>query len=157
MRSRAFIKCIFQSWIETNRCDISVWATERAKKTFPAFGIVRADALCLPFTSETFAVTTAFETLEHCRNLDTIARQIKRVTKPNGLVLVSVPTIDLNDTYADRSHIWHKSLTAWLHFLRQHLEILSVSYFLKFMKYLDGKTCNTYIVMRNKKGTEVIV
>lgn len=137
-------------------CDISVWATERAKKAFPALEIVRADALCLPFKSETFDVTTAFETLEHCQNLDLVSSQVKRVTKSNGLVLVSVPTTDLNDTYADRSHIWHKSLAAWLHFLRQHFEVLSVSYFMKFMKYLDGKTCNTFIAMRNNKGTETI-
>jgi ubiquinone/menaquinone biosynthesis C-methylase UbiE len=105
LRSRASLNEFFKAGLKPTECDISVWATEKAKKTFPALEIVRADALCLPFTSETFAVTTAFETLEHCRNLDTVASQIKRVTKPNGLVLVSVPTIDLNDTYADGSHI----------------------------------------------------
>ena len=100
--------------------------------------------------------TTAFETLEHWQNLDLVSSQIKRVTKPNGLVLVSVPTTDLNGTYVDRSHIWHKSLVAWLHFFWQYFEVLSVSYFMKFMKYLDGKTCNTFIAMRNNEGTETI-
>jgi ubiquinone/menaquinone biosynthesis C-methylase UbiE len=64
----------------------------------PSMSIVRADAFFLPFKSRLFDVTTAFETLEHHKDLDLVLNVIKRATKSNGLVLVSVPATDLNDT-----------------------------------------------------------
>jgi hypothetical protein len=62
-----------------------------------------------------------------------------------------VPTTDLNDVYGDNSHIWHLSLKEWLNSFERHFRILSVEYFMKFMKYVDGKTCSTFIVLRNVK------
>ena len=138
--------------LESVGCDISAWATMKAKKMYPCTNIVRADALFLPFRSEIFDTTTAFETLEHCSILDLVLNEIKRVTKSKGLVLVSVPTTDLNDTYADKSHIWHMSLNEWLNLFRSYFRVLSVDFFMKFMKYVDGKTCNTFITLRNEKN-----
>lgn len=132
-------------------CDISAWATKKAREMDPNINIIRADALFLPFRSGIFDITTAFETLEHCSNLDLVLNEIKRVTRFKGLVIVSVPTIDLNDTYGDKSHIWHMSLKEWLKFFGNYFKILSVDFFMKFMKYVDGKTCNTFIALKNEK------
>jgi len=132
-------------------CDISAWATKKAKKMNPCLSIVRADAFFLPFKSRLFGIATAFETLEHCADLDLVLNEIGRVTKSKGLVLVSVPTTDLNDTYGDKSHIWHMSLKEWLDLFRSYFRVLSVDFFMKFMKYVDGKTCNTFITLRNEK------
>lgn len=141
---------IFRSLgLESVGCDISAWATRMAKRTHPRIDLVRADALFLPFKKETFDVTTSFETLEHCWNLDLVLKEIKRVTRSKGLVVVSVPTTDLNKTHGDRSHIWHKSLKEWLNLLRKRFRILAVDFFMRFMKYVDGKTCNTFITLRN--------
>jgi ubiquinone/menaquinone biosynthesis C-methylase UbiE len=133
-------------------CDISAYATSKAKEMNPCTGIVRADALFLPFRSKMFDVTTAFETLEHCSDLDLALNEVRRVTKRHGLVVVSVPTTDLNATYEDKSHVWHMSLREWMNLFRGHFRVLSVEYFMKFMKYVDGKTCNTFIALRNKNA-----
>lgn len=118
----------------------------------PSVIIIRADALALPFKSEIFNVTTAFETLEHCSNLDLALREIERVVKPEGLVIISVPTTDLNDTFEDKTHYWHLSLNEWLVFFKSYFEILGIDYFMKFMKFVDGKTCNTFIALRVHKN-----
>jgi len=115
--------------------------------------IVRADAFFLPFRSKLFDITTAFETLEHCSNLNLALNEIKRVTKSKGLVVVSVPTTDLNDMYGDKSHIWHMSLKEWLDLFRSYFGVLSVDFFMKFIKYIDGKTFNTSINLRNEKDS----
>ncbi len=135
-------------------CDISAWATGKAKKMNPRLAIVRADALFLPFKSRAFDVTTTFETLEHCPNVGSTLSEIKRVTKPKGIVVVSVPTTDLNNTHGDKSHMWHMSLEEWLNLLGEHLRVLDVEFFMKFMKYLDVKTCNTFIALRNEKAAQ---
>jgi len=132
-------------------CDISAWATKRARKIHPHISIIRADALALPFRSGAFDTVTAFETLEHCSDLDLALREIERVIKPEGLVIASVPTTDLNRTYDDETHLWHKSLREWLTLFESHFRILSVDFFMKFMKYVDGKTCNTFITLRTRK------
>ena len=137
--------------LESVGCDISAWATKKAKEINPRLNIVRADALSLPFRSELFDIATAFETLEHCSNLDLALNEMKRVTKSKSLVVVSVPTTELNDTHWDRSHIWHMSLKEWLKLFSNYFRVLSIDFFMKFMKYIDGKTCNTFIVLRNEK------
>lgn len=132
-------------------CDVSAWATKEARKMHPHIIVIRADALALPFKSEIFEVITAFETLEHCSNLVLAIREIERVVKPEGLVIISVPTSDLNDTFEDKTHYWHLSLKEWLIFFKSYFEVLGVDYFLKFMKFVDGKTCNTFLALRVHK------
>lgn len=57
----------------------------------PAFDFIRGSSQTLPFKNETFDCVTAFEVLEHLPD-DLIALQeIFRVSKPGGLLLVSVP------------------------------------------------------------------
>ncbi|UCE95731.1 MAG: class I SAM-dependent methyltransferase [Candidatus Bathyarchaeota archaeon] len=135
--------------LESVGCDISAWATKRARKMNLKINIVRADALFLPFRPKIFNATTAFETLEHCSDLSLALKEIRRVTKSNGLVLVSVPTTDLNNTQGDKSHVWHMSLKEWLDLFRKYFRVLNVEFFLKFMKYVDGETCNTFIALRS--------
>lgn len=139
-----------QVGLDSVGCDISAWATKKAKELHPGIEIFRADAYSLPFKSSTFNVTTTFETLEHCDDLNAVLSEIKRVTKPGGLVMFSIPTTDLNDTYADKTHLWHKSLRDWLRLFEDDFQLLKVEYFMKVMKYVDGKTCTTFIVLRNR-------
>lgn len=135
--------------LESVGVDISAWATKKAKELNSSLNIVRADAFFLPFRLKMFDITTSFETLEHCPNLDLVLNEIKKITKSKGLVIVSVPTTDLNDTYGDKSHIWHKSLKEWLELFGNYFKVLDVEFFMKFMKYVDGKTCNTFVALRN--------
>ncbi len=45
----------------------------------------------LPFENRTFDVATIFEVLEHVADQDAVVREIGRVLKPGGLLVVSVP------------------------------------------------------------------
>lgn len=132
-------------------CDISAWTTKKVKKTNSSLSTIRADALFLPVRSGLFDVTTAFETLGHCSNLDLVLNKIRKATESKSLVVVSFPATDLNDTYRDKPHIWHMSLKEWLDLFRSYSRVLSVDFFMKFTKYVNGKTCNTFIALRNEK------
>jgi len=48
----------------------------------------------LPFANATFDVVTSLETLEHVHDTDHLAREIRRVLKPEGYAVLSVPRID---------------------------------------------------------------
>ena len=45
----------------------------------------------LPFADGTFDVVTAFDVVEHCKDEALALSQLRRVTKPGGVVLVAVP------------------------------------------------------------------
>jgi ubiquinone/menaquinone biosynthesis C-methylase UbiE len=109
-------------------CDISAWATKHAKQKYKDLDVIRAGTPFLPFRRGAFDVTTTFETLEHCADLNSALREINRVTKLKGLVVVSVPTTDLNDTYGDKSHMWHMSLKEWLDLFENYFEVLAIEF-----------------------------
>jgi SAM-dependent methyltransferase len=48
----------------------------------------------LPFDDATFDVVTCLETLEHVHDTDHLVRELRRVLKPTGYAVVSVPRID---------------------------------------------------------------
>jgi len=132
---------------EAYGCDISRWATTEAKRLNAEINILRADANSLPFKHEAFDAVTAFETLEHCPRLDDVLNEIGRIVVSGGLIVVSVPTTDLNDTHADETHVWHLSLSEWIEILTKKFALVQIRYFLKFFKYIDRKTCDTFIVL----------
>lgn len=53
--------------------------------------LVAADVLCLPFPDNSFDLTICSEVLEHVPDHKTAAVELARVTKPSGIVVVSVP------------------------------------------------------------------
>jgi SAM-dependent methyltransferase len=51
----------------------------------------QADAAALPFADESYAAVLCSEVLEHVRNPLEVLKQIERVLKPSGVLLVTVP------------------------------------------------------------------
>lgn len=67
--------------------------------------VVTADAAQLPFQSQTFASVVSVSVLEHVLHLDSILAEIRRVLRPQGRLLVTVPGPDLG-----RHLIWARLL-----------------------------------------------
>lgn len=131
-------------------CDVSKWATAKAKKVHPETSIIRADANSLPFKDGVADVVTMLETLEHCPDIQGVLKEIRRIVAPSGLVVFSVPTTDLNDTYADQTHIWHLPLKEWIQLLEKVFCLVKVKYFLKSFRHIDRKASNTFIAMKTR-------
>jgi SAM-dependent methyltransferase len=54
-------------------------------------GLVRAEALALPFRSGVAAAVTALDVIEHLDDDRAAVAELARVTRPGGLVLINVP------------------------------------------------------------------
>lgn len=50
-----------------------------------------ADGTALPFSGETFTTVTSFETLEHLKRRPQFVRELARVLRPDGVLLLSTP------------------------------------------------------------------
>lgn len=74
-------------------CDIAPIAIVESKKY--KFKNVTAQLVLsekLPFATNSFDLIIACETLEHVADLKITSNELKRITKPSGFILVSVPT-----------------------------------------------------------------
>lgn len=63
--------------------------------------LAQADAAALPFASEQFDIITALDVLEHLDDDLAALRELKRVSRPGGLMIISVPAYRLLWTYWD--------------------------------------------------------
>jgi SAM-dependent methyltransferase len=71
------------------------WLDERVAVDIDMRGL-RSGGICasaeqLPFADATFDVATAFDVVEHCANEGVALAELRRVVKPGGMVLLSVP------------------------------------------------------------------
>ncbi len=75
--------------------DLSYGMLAQGRKQYPAIDFVNADALCLPFADETFDAVTISYGLRNVEDTVAALREMLRVTKPGGRVVVnefSTPT-----------------------------------------------------------------
>jgi ubiquinone/menaquinone biosynthesis C-methylase UbiE len=143
-----FVSKFSEKSYEALGCDVSQWATKKAKRKYPKISIIRADVNTLPFKGKTFDIVTMLETLEHCPNLNDVLEEISRVATTNGLVIFSIPTTDLNDTQADKTHIWHLSLKEWLEIFERKFKLVKIKYFLKSFRYINKKVSTTFVTLQ---------
>jgi SAM-dependent methyltransferase len=61
-----------------------------AQKGLPP--VYKGDVCCLPFADDSFDLVLATDIIEHVDDDAQAARELKRVLKPNGRVLITVPT-----------------------------------------------------------------
>lgn len=73
--------------------DSSPEAINYAQKNYAEKGLkfIKANALNLPFNKKTFDIVVSLETIEHLDNPDKFLREIKRVLRNNGLLILSTP------------------------------------------------------------------
>lgn len=73
--------------------DISPQSVSKLKRDYPKGSFRKADILALPFENHEFDVVTILDVLEHIplASLFTALKEIKRVVKRNGTVIISVP------------------------------------------------------------------
>jgi ubiquinone/menaquinone biosynthesis C-methylase UbiE len=71
--------------------------------------LCQGDANRLPIKGETFDVVCCFETLEHLSDDRTAIKEIERVTKPGGIVILSVPydARAINEEKSPRRYRWY--------------------------------------------------
>jgi 2-polyprenyl-3-methyl-5-hydroxy-6-metoxy-1,4-benzoquinol methylase len=107
--------------------------------------------------NNSFDVITMWHVLEHVPDLETQIRELKRLLKPNGTILIAVPNYNSYDAkyykefwaaYDVPRHLWHFSKTAIkLIFEKENIELIRIvpmkfdSYYVCLLseKYKNGK------------------
>jgi SAM-dependent methyltransferase len=78
--------------------DLSPTSVALARERAPGASIVQGSATALPFGDGTFDACIALDVLEHIDDDLGAARELRRVVRPGGVVLITVPALKL---------LWH--------------------------------------------------
>lgn len=109
---------IARKFYDVSGCDISGHALESAKKKLPGVPFVESDLQELELEAA-YDVVTCFDVLEHIPALQTAMERLKRLMKPDGIVVIAVPVYDtmagriaeLLDR--DKTHLWKQGRKFW--------------------------------------------
>ncbi len=97
----------------------------------------QGSALDLPFEKETFDVVVSFETLEHVSDHQKMISELKRVLKPNGILIISTPE---KSVYSDQTNYFNPFHEKEL-YEDEFIDLINLEfefYQLFYQKYLRG-------------------
>ena len=82
-------------------CDAFPSAVQEARREFGSkvIGFVAADGTRLPFADARFDAVVSFETLEHIARGEEFIREVRRVLRPGGTLLLSTPHVAITSQY----------------------------------------------------------
>jgi len=84
--------------------DFDLEKLNQGKLRFPAIKYVAGSGEALPFQDNFFDVVTFFEVLEHVENQKMFIAEVRRVLKPRGIIMFSVPNRGLAE-YIDMDNV----------------------------------------------------
>jgi len=96
------ISPVLTSWDRIVYSDLSASALNLLKQTHGKGQYVVADAMNLPFAAESFSHVIASEVLEHLEDDRKALREIARVTKPDGVLIITFPHRHFYFSHDDR-------------------------------------------------------
>ena len=90
--------------------DVSAEAVEHAKETYGDIRnlkYIQGDATNIPFPKETFDVVVSFETIEHLLPQTEMVAEIRRVLKPDGVLIISSPNRPVYSDKFEQNNPYH--------------------------------------------------
>jgi len=112
--------------------DVNETAIEYCKKAGLGDDVMQANAESIPFGDNTFDIVFILDVLEHVRDDKKAMREIYRVLKKDGLLVLTVPALPFLWTRADeRAHHFRRYTRGVIEkrFLQSDFSIRKISYF----------------------------
>jgi ubiquinone/menaquinone biosynthesis C-methylase UbiE len=135
-----YVRDAIEEGINAYGIDISTHALENALaevKDRITFGSITE----IPFADEEFDVMTAFDVIEHIHPKDTLnaVTEIRRVLKPDGIVIITTPSSNFGDWVSDLTHINVRPPKFWKLILEEYNFKVQMLYIPSFLKYYMKK------------------
>ncbi len=129
--------------------DIDSGSIDKAAKKYQKENLrfIQAGAEKIPAADAQFDLVVSFETLEHLADHDTMIKELKRVLKPGGLLLISTPD---KKNYSDNRN--YKNPFHLKELYRNEFEALLTSAFSQVRIYDQQMTHSSFINESNATG-----
>jgi ubiquinone/menaquinone biosynthesis C-methylase UbiE len=131
-----YVRDAIEEGIDAYGIDISTHALENALaevKDRITFGSLAE----IPFADEEFDVITALDVIEHIHPKDTLnaVAEIRRVLKPDGIVIITTPSSNFGYWVFDLTHINVRPPKFWKLILEEYNFKVQMFYIPSFLKY----------------------
>ena len=90
----------------------------RARELGSLGEMIRGNAFTLPFRNETFDKVICSEVMEHVHDYRAAARELARVTRPGGMIAVTIPTATSERLYLRTGDDYFESLGGHIRIFR---------------------------------------
>jgi|ERR687898_128654 ubiquinone/menaquinone biosynthesis C-methylase UbiE len=132
----SYVRDAIEEGIDAYGIDISTHALENALaevKDRTSYGSITK----IPFGDEEFDVMTAFDVIEHIHPKDTskMVQEIRRVLKPNGIIIITTPNSNFGGWVYDLTHINVRPPRFWKLIFKEHNLEVKMFYVPSFLKY----------------------
>lgn len=128
--------------------DIDKETINHAKKKYvkPNLSFKEGSCLQIPANDQSADILVSFETLEHIVEHDQFMAEVKRVLRPNGILLISTPNTEVytHDDYKNEFHLKELSEQEFKQLLNKHFQ------FADFYNQRVGVT--SFIVQQEQSG-----
>lgn len=135
-----YVRDAIEEGINAHGIDISTHAVDNA------LAEVRDRITCgsitkIPFPDEEFDIMTAFDVIEHIHPKDTLnaVEEIRRVLKPDGIIIITTPNSNYGSWVFDLTHINVRPPKFWKLVLEEHNFKVRMCYIPSFLKYYMQK------------------
>jgi len=145
----AFLGALGDSW-DIHGSDVSDFAVGQARQRCPRGRFQVAGATDRAVFGGGFGVVTAFDVLEHVRDLDAVAESVQEQLVPGGLFVFAVPVYDglsgpiIRRLDKDPTHVRTQPRGEWLHWAAARFQVLQwtglVRYLLGPLGYIHWAT-----------------
>lgn len=122
--------------------DISKHAVNEAKRSGLDAKVAKAEKT--GFKKDEFDVITMFDVIEHLSDLSILLKEIKRILRPEGLLVLSVPVYDklagriVRDVDKDPTHVHKQSRSFWIRLLKENgFRIISYKGIMRYFLFKD--------------------
>jgi ubiquinone/menaquinone biosynthesis C-methylase UbiE len=131
-----YVRDAIEEGIDAYGIDISTYALENALAEVKD-RITSGSITEIPFADEEFDIMTAFDVIEHIHPKDTLnaVAEIRRVLKPDGIVIITTPSSNFGDWVSDLTHINVRPPKFWKIILEEHNFKVQMFYLPSFLKY----------------------
>lgn len=112
-------------------CDVSNYAIDLARKGLPNNVRLFVGSLDQIEGREIYDIITCFDVIEHIEDLNNLWNNLLRLSKPDGIVAITVPVYDgplgwlVNILDKDDTHIHRRERNFWLDQVQTHFCLLS--------------------------------
>jgi SAM-dependent methyltransferase len=90
----------------------------RARELGALGEMIRGNAFTLPFRNEAFDKVICSEVMEHVHDYRAVARELARVTRPGGMIAVTIPTLTSEHLYLRTGDDYFESLGGHIRIFR---------------------------------------
>ena len=123
-------------------CDIAMSYLQRAKKRGINANFARIDAHCLPFSENLFDCVVITEVLEHLIAPYRALEEIRRILKPNAILIISVPNnMNFSNLLMHLMKKYRQTGSAHINFY----DVFSIQNLLKFVGFKMREITPSYI------------